>query len=75
MSQTYIVPLVIASVVVYSAYLMKKDESDPSKVPNYPVIFIIALVVAGIIMYLVTSGETDQMTSLMQEIDIGDPPF
>lgn len=75
MSQTYIVPLAIASVVVYSAYLMKKDETDPSKVPNYPVIFISTLVVAGIIMYLVSSGETDQMSSLMQEIDIGEPPF
>lgn len=75
MSQTYIVPLAISSIVVYSVYLMKKNETDASKVPNYPVIFISTLVIAGIIMYLVSSGETDQMTSLMQEIDIGDPPF
>lgn len=75
-STTVMTPLLVSAFVVVTAYLMKKDEKDPSKTPNYLVLFLASLIVVWVAMTLIGSGDSGEaISNVMQEIDVGEPPF
>ena len=73
-SNVYIVPVLISSAVVLVIYMMKKDEDDVSKRPNYPVLYLICLALSGGIVYFLNSGE-DPLNVVMKEVNGGTVPF
>ena len=75
-SANIMTPLLVSSFVVVTVYLMKKDEQDPSKTPNYLVLFLASLLVVWVAVTLIGSGDSGEaITNVMQEIDVGEPPF
>jgi hypothetical protein len=74
MSNLIVVPLLISCAVVLVTFMMKKDEHDNNKKPNYAVLFIVTLCVSGGITYFV-GGSEDALNIVMKEIDGGDAPF
>ena len=74
MSNLYITPVLVSAAVVLATYLMKKDELDSTKKPNYFVLFIVCLCISGGVVYISSSGE-DSINLVMKEIDIGECPF
>jgi uncharacterized membrane protein len=70
MNKVYIIPLVVSCAIVMIVYLMKKDESDINKKPNYLVLFIVTLGVSGVVSYLMSGGDDG-----INEIDTGEAPF
>jgi hypothetical protein len=74
MNSLYLFPILISTAVLVVIYLMKKDEPDPSKRPNYPILFVILLVLSGGIVY-VFGNQDDTINIVMKEIHTGDPNF
>ena len=76
MSSLLVTPILISAAIVLVAYLMKKDEQDPSKQPNYMVLFMVCIVISGFIVYMTSSGNEDGGVNIvMKEIDGGECPF
>lgn len=75
-SSQIMTPLFVSVFVVVTAYLMKKDEKDPSKTPNYLVLFLVSLSIVWAMMTFFSSAQDGGNVNIaMQEIDIGEPPF
>lgn len=68
--------LLIATAVVLIVYLMKKDEPDPTKRPNYLVLFAVAFGITYAAVALTGgSGGEDNINVVMKEIVGGEPDF
>lgn len=74
MNQSYLIPVLISCAIVIVVYLMKKDEPDQNKKPNYGMLFGVISAVSFAIYYLLNSGD-DNMGTVMKEIVEGEPPF
>jgi preprotein translocase subunit SecG len=77
---SFTTPVLVAVFIVITTYLLKKDDRDPNKVPNYPIIFVSSFVVTGGILYVASGNGNGTQTggdfaSVMSEIDVGEPPF
>jgi hypothetical protein len=74
MNSLYLLPLLISIAVVFVIYLIKKDEADVNKRPNYPILFVICLLLSGGIVYIFGTQD-DTINIVMKEIHTGDPNF
>lgn len=74
MNRVYIIPLAVSCAIVVIVYLMKKDESDINKKPNYLALFIVSLGISGVASYMI-GGSEDGINIAMNEIDTGEAPF
>lgn len=74
METIYILPIILAFVSVFVVYVSKKGETDETKIPNYPVVFIVTLLISGGLMFL-TSSKDGAIDLVMKEIDVGECPF
>jgi len=74
MDKIYVTPILVSAAVVLATYLMKKDELDSTKKPNYVILFLVCLGISGGIVYISSSND-DSINLVMKEIDIGECPF
>lgn len=70
----YVVPVLVSSAILLVVYMIKKDEDDVAKKPNYPVLFCSCLALTGGIMFF-TGRESSPLDTVMKEIDLGEVPF
>jgi len=54
--------------------MMKKNEEDAAKKPNYPVLFLTCLALSGGIVYFMQTPENG-IDIVMKEMDVGEVPF
>jgi hypothetical protein len=74
MPNSYLLPLLVSSAIVIIIYLMKKDEPDANKRPNYLVLFVACSGICMAIYHVMASSE-DGMSVVMREVAGGEPPF
>ena len=74
MSNIFVVPVLISVAIVLVVFMMKKNEQDESKKPNYTILFVTCLVLSSGIVYCTQTPE-DNIHLVMREIDVGDAPW
>jgi hypothetical protein len=74
MDKMYLFPILISATIVVVVYMMKKDEPDQNKRPNYPVLFIMCLIVSASFIYMFGSKD-ESINLVLKEIHTGEPTF
>jgi amino acid permease len=74
MNSIITIPLLVAAGVVIVVYLLKKDEPDSSKKPNYLALFAIIFCLTFGVYYLV-GDNTNNVNTVLNEIEVGEPDF
>jgi hypothetical protein len=70
----FVVPFLISIAFIVIVYMMKKDEPDHNKRPNYPILFVICLGVSSSFAYFMSSSNSS-IDVVMKEIHTGEPNF
>ncbi len=74
MNNIFFVPFLVAFAITMIVFILRKDEPDMNKRPNYIVLFMICFVVGVIVMFFL-GNEEESLNIVMKEIDVGDPDF
>ena len=74
MNNIFFVPFLIAVAIATIVFILRKDEPDINKRPNYIALFIICFIVGVAVMFFL-GNEDESLNVVMKEIDIGDPDF